>query len=180
MGTRKGVSRPDRGLESGNNKPGDNKKLIMQKLEIASWGDVQMSDPIAVKERCERYLRFCAEQDSKPSIAGLAFALGIARQNLHEYIHGRLGKNAEVRDALKKTHTFINSLMEDYMQNGKINPVAGIFLMKNNMGYTDKQEVVVTPNAKFGEEPDQKALEDKYIESIVAEDDEAAESPSER
>lgn len=156
-------------------------RVIIRNLSCKSWkslhgGDVQMSDPIAVKERCERYLRFCAEQDSKPSIAGLAFALGIARQNLHEYIHGRLGKNAEVRDTLKKTHTFINSLMEDYMQNGKINPVAGIFLIKNNMGYTDKQEVVVTPNAKFGEEPDQKALEDKYIESIVADDDEAAES----
>ena len=35
--------------------------------------------------------------------------------------------------------------MNDYMQNGKINPVSGIFLMKNNLGYTDKQEVIVTP-----------------------------------
>ena len=40
----------------------------------------------------------------------------------------------------------LTAQMEDYMQNGKINPVSGIFLMKNNMGYQDKQEVVVTPN----------------------------------
>lgn len=32
------------------------------------------------------------------------------------------------------------------MQNGKINPVAGIFLGKNNYGYQDKTEYVITPN----------------------------------
>ena len=32
------------------------------------------------------------------------------------------------------------------MQNGKINPVSGIFLGKNNFGYQDKTEYVVTPN----------------------------------
>lgn len=31
------------------------------------------------------------------------------------------------------------------MLNGKINPVAGIFLGKNNFGYTDKQELEVKP-----------------------------------
>ena len=37
-------------------------------------------------------------------------------------------------------------LWENYMQNGKINPVSGIFLGKNNFGYQDKTEYVVTPN----------------------------------
>ena len=32
------------------------------------------------------------------------------------------------------------------MHNGKINPVSGIFLGKNNFGYQDKTEYVVTPN----------------------------------
>lgn len=38
------------------------------------------------------------------------------------------------------------------MQNGKINPVSGIFLGKNNFGYQDKQEMVLTPNTN--NEPD--------------------------
>ena len=38
------------------------------------------------------------------------------------------------------------------MQNGKINPVSGIFLGKNNFGYQDKQEMVITPNTN--NEPD--------------------------
>lgn len=33
------------------------------------------------------------------------------------------------------------------MQNGKINPVSGIFLLKNaNLGYRDQTDIVVTPN----------------------------------
>ena len=40
----------------------------------------------------------------------------------------------------------MEDLWENYMQNGKINPVSGIFLGKNNFGYQDKQEMVLTPN----------------------------------
>ena len=44
------------------------------------------------------------------------------------------------------------------MQNGKINPVAGIFLMKNNMNYTDQQEVVLKPDNPLGERADPEKL----------------------
>ena len=40
----------------------------------------------------------------------------------------------------------MENMWENYMQNGKINPVSGIFLGKNNFGYQDKTEYVVTPN----------------------------------
>ena len=42
-----------------------------------------------------------------------------------------------MRDTIKRARDLINAQMEDFMQNGKINPVAGIFLMKNNMNYTE-------------------------------------------
>jgi hypothetical protein len=58
----------------------------------------------------------------------------------------------------------LEALWEDYMMNGKINPVSGIFLGKNNFGYQDKQEYVVTPNTNAISEVDIKAIEDKYSE----------------
>ena len=57
------------------------------------------------------------------------------------------------------------------MQNGKINPVAGIFLMKNNMGYQDKQEVVLTPNTQLGDSATPEELQQKYLEATVADYD---------
>ena len=49
------------------------------------------------------------------------------------------------------------------MQNGKITPVSGIFLGKNNFGYKDQQEYVLTPN-QMGEIQDAKTIEAKYAE----------------
>ena len=49
------------------------------------------------------------------------------------------------------------------MQNNKINVVAGIFLGKNNFGYQDKQEYVVTPNTMSQETPVE-VIEAKYEE----------------
>ena len=56
----------------------------------------------------------------------------------------------------------------DYMQNGKINPVSGIFLMKNNMGYEDKTEMVVTPNQPLGDQKQPEQLEE-YLNTIDSE-----------
>ncbi len=41
------------------------------------------------------------------------------------------------------------------------------FLMKNNFGYADKQEVVVTPNNPLGDGQDEKQLEEKYQDSVI-------------
>lgn len=58
-------------------------------------------------------------------------------------------------------------MIEEYMQNGKINPVSGIFLMKNNFGYADKTEVVVTPNNPLGEAGDRAEIEARYRDSVA-------------
>ena len=50
------------------------------------------------------------------------------------------------------------------MQNGKINPVAGIFLGKNNFDYSDKQEYVLTPNQQQIDPADVATIEAKYAE----------------
>lgn len=61
--------------------------------------------------------------------------------------------------------------MEDYAQNGKINPVAAIFLMKNHFGYQDKQEVVLTPNNQLGEVTPPEELQQKYLEATASDYD---------
>ena len=79
-------------------------------------------------------------------------------------------KGREVSDTIKKGYLILNQLMEDYMQNGQINPVAGIFLMKNNFGYRDQQEMVLTPNTPLGEQKNTEELRQKYLDSVVVED----------
>jgi hypothetical protein len=57
----------------------------------------------------------------------------------------------------------MEEMWEHYMMNGKINPVSGIFLGKNNYGYADKQEYVLTPNQQSNI-IDAATIEAKYAE----------------
>jgi hypothetical protein len=145
--------------------PGDNQKYILHSLRLAELPKCDLKSAESVGQRVTEYFTICAEDDMKPSVAGLALAMDIDRRYLWEIREGRKGKNPDVADTLKKAMKILDLQMVDYMQNGKINPVSGIFLMKNNFGYADKSEVVVTPNNPLGD-LDQKGLEERYIESI--------------
>ena len=51
------------------------------------------------------------------------------------------------------------------MEDGKVNPVTGIFWQKNYDGLKDQQEVVLTPNNPLGEAQNAEQLKQKYLES---------------
>lgn len=148
---------------------GDNRKYLQHNLKMWNWPQVDMKKPEDVRDRVTLYFQTCADDDMKPSVAGLALAFGIDRRTLWKWINGVQSDFvvSESRDSLKKAYQILNAQMENYMQNGKINPVAGIFLMKNNMGYQDKQEVVVTPNQQLGEQIPAEKLEKKYLEDVI-------------
>lgn len=138
---------PKRPNQTAQLEPGDNRKFISNGLQIMNLPAIDTDDAQQVWNRIEEYFAISTANDVKPSVAGMALALGTERQTLWRWINGvESSKSKAVRDTLKRGMAFLNMQMEDYMQNGKINPVSGIFLMKNNMGYQDKQEVVVTPN----------------------------------
>lgn len=159
-------SRPDNAPKT---EPGDNAKYIKHAMAMWDWPRLTFTDNEEVKKRTAMYFNLCEQNDMKPSVEGLALAYGINRVMLWRYANN--GPDSafippEVRNTLKKAYTIINGMMADYMQNGKINPVAGIFLMKNNMGYTDQTEVVITPNTPLGDNPSAPALADKYMNVI--------------
>lgn len=147
--------------------PGDNRKYILHSLRLAELPKLNLTSVEEVTQRIKDYFTICADDDMKPSVAGLALAMDIDRRYLWEIREGRKGKNPAVADTLKKAMKILDIQMVDYMQNGKINPVSGIFLMKNNFGYADKQEVVLTPNNPLGDTKDTKELEEQYIDSVV-------------
>lgn len=144
-------SRPDRSeAMSLQVDSGDNRKYLLHSMQIAELPEVDMKNPAEVQKRIRDYFNICAENDMKPSVAGIALAFSVDRKTFWAWANGIESDYipAESRSTIKKAYALLNAQMENYMQNGKINPVAGIFLMKNNMGYKDQQEFVLTPNAE--------------------------------
>lgn len=139
--------------------PGDNSKFLQNSLEISNLGRIKIDIHNAeeTRNRITDYFNICIKNDMKPSVAGLALAFGITRQRLWERANGT-GHQAleqEVIDEYQWAYVLLNAQMEDYMQNGKINPVSGIFLMKNNMGYQDRQEYIITPHTSAERSPEE-------------------------
>lgn len=133
-----------------------NRGLLHMSLEIANLPDIDLRDAEAVRTRINEYFQIVANYGNKPTVAGLGLALnGMDRRRLWEIRAGQTQGRGNVdelpktvRDVIKRAYKLMENLWENYMQNGKINPVAGIFLGKNNYGYQDKTEYVVTPNQR--------------------------------
>lgn len=142
---------------------GDNAKYLSHALEIAQLPLVDLGNPEEVRQRCTEYFQICAKNDMKPTVAGLASAFKTTRSTIITWKRGDFRKDTH-QAIILEAYAIMEGLWEDYMQNGKINPVAGIFLGKNNYDYADKQEVVVTPNTGLPQAADVKEIEAKYAE----------------
>ena len=99
--------------------------------------------PRELQKRCVDYLTACEQDEIRPTIAGFAFALGMTRQTLLRYVSGETACPIENYEVLERFYSMLNAMMENFMQEGTINNISGIFLLKNNFGYKDQQDFVV-------------------------------------
>lgn len=161
--------------------PGDNTKYLTVSLQLMQLPDIDMHDIEQVNARLAEYFQIQADADLKPTVAGLGLALnGMDRRRLWEIRTGAPSTNkcvtdlpTPVKDAIKKAYKLMENLWENYMQNGKINPVSGIFLGKNNFGYQDKTEYVVTPNTQNDSDYSPADIRKKYLTGETTIDSEA-------
>jgi hypothetical protein len=125
---------------------GDNSRYLRHALATLNLPPIDISNAEQVSERLGWYFNHCADNDMKPTVNGMCNSLGIHRDTLHTWRTGEYRADSH-QAIIMKAYRVLEELWEDYMLNGKINPVSGIFLSKNLFyGYADKQEFVLTPN----------------------------------
>ena len=150
---------------------GDNAKYLTVSMKLMNMPEIDLKDPEQVIYRLNEYFKLHADNDMKPTVAGMGLALnGMDRRRLWEIRTGNLkGGSTEydlptmTLDAIKKAYKMMENMWENYMQNGKINPVSGIFLGKNNFGYQDKTEYVVTPNTNSDSDFNADDIRKRYL-----------------
>ncbi len=168
---KKGRNSPVIGDNGLNVNPGDNAKFLAVNMVLFNMDKVNMKDAQAVQDRLNEYFKLYNDNDMKPTVAGMAMALGMDRRQLwaiknDTYTGGNGYKPTcppEVANAIKKAYFLMENLWETYMNSGKINPVSGIFLGKNNFAYQDKTEYVLTPNQQQDNEYDADDIRKRYL-----------------
>lgn len=151
---------------------GDNTRFMTVQMALLNMPEIDMENVEEVQARLNEYFALYAQYDMKPTVAGMAIALnGMSRQQLWAIVHnaptGGAGYKAalppSIADLIKKAYFLLENLWETYMNSGKVNPVAGIFLGKNNYGYQDKTEYVLTPNQQSDSDYSADEIRERYI-----------------
>lgn len=151
---------------------GDNTRFMTVQMALLNMTEIDMESEVEVQERLNEYFALYAQYDMKPTVAGMAIALnGMSRQTLRAIAKDLPTGSAGYKTALpqgvatliKKAYFLLENLWETYMNSGKVNPVAGIFLGKNNYGYQDKTEYVLTPNQQSDNDYSADEIRERYI-----------------
>ena len=151
--------------------PGDNTKIVLTNMKFFDMPKVDLHDPEAVRVRLGEYFKIYGEADLKPTVAGMAMALGVDRRRLWAIANDqptggngyKLNLPPETTDFIKKAYDILETSMENYANAGKINPVMAIFMMKNHFGYQDKTEYVLTPNQKQESDYNADEISKRYL-----------------
>ena len=151
--------------------PGDNTRIVQTSMKFFDMPKVDLKNPDAVRERLAEYFQIYGEADMKPTVAGMAMALGINRRILWAIANDqptggngyKLNLPEETTDLVKKAYEILETSMENYAASGKINPVMAIFMLKNHWNYTDKTEYVLTPNQKQESDYDADEISKRYL-----------------
>lgn len=168
----RGGNSPVIGMNGYDLEPGDNTKYLNLNVELLNMKDIDLHNATEVQQRLSDYFDLYARYDMKPTVAGMAMSLnGMSRQTLRAIAHDQTTGGAGYKSALpkdvaaviKKAYFLLENLWENYMQNGKVNPVAGIFLGKNNYGYQDRTEYVLTPNQKNDSDYNADEIRKRYL-----------------
>ena len=142
--------------------PGDNARFIRAARVALDLPPIDISDEKQVKQRINEYLNHCESYDIKPSVIGMCNWLGISRDTLNNWKNGNY-RNGSHSDMIKKVYTMLEEISIDYFQGGKVNPAAGIFLLKNHFGYRDVTDLEITPKQSIADQ-DAVQIAQKYNE----------------
>ena len=78
----RGGNSPVIGMNGYDLDPGDNTKFLQLNMELFNMEKIDLHDEEAVAERLNEYFALYAKHDVKPTVAGMAMALGMNRRTL--------------------------------------------------------------------------------------------------
>ena len=148
-------------------KPGDNSRYIRMAMTSIDLPPIDISDPQQVEKRIRDYFEFCEKNDTKPKVTAMANWLGVSRDTVNSWERGETRSSTHT-DIIRKYKGLLEELWEGYMQDNKVNTVAGIFLGKIFFGYKEPTEIIVTPGTPLGDQKSQKELEE-YVNIVDSE-----------
>lgn len=120
------------------------------RARVMSLGDrpCDLDDARAVRERCDMFFRLCMEDGAKPTLPGLALALGT----------DAAGMAAHTTRELQRAVMCVEDIVTQMALDGRAAMAPAIFVAKNWFGYEDSPR----RQSSLADSPDRAELERRY------------------
>ena len=137
-----------------------NANYIIHAKRLSELPKIALSDPEDIRDRVDFYYQLCATDGVRPNLPGLALAFGLTRTGLMNAMSVKR-MTREAAQELGRGIAMMDEILSGMVLDGKVMPVAAIYLMNNWLGYKNASEVT-TRTETIETSVDQKALEQKY------------------
>lgn len=137
-----GKNSPVIGENRYNLQEGDSSRYLRHVLGNRGLEAIDISDPKQVEARIQWYFNRCIEDGIQPGVIGLANALGVHRDTINKWKNG-LRQGEEHQNIIQDAYNVLMELWECNLRDGKVNPVAGIYLGKVLFGFVDEQNITL-------------------------------------
>ena len=121
--------------------PQEMKEQLLLQQEIYKLPPCNHDDPEELESRIQWYFNWAAENGVRPTYTFLALAIGVTRQALWQWVQSGSRKGKQI----ERAKVFLEALTESWGLNGKINPAAFCFVMKNNFQWSDTYSLEAVP-----------------------------------
>lgn len=137
-----GKNSPVIGENRYNLQEGDSSRYLRHVLGNRGLEPIDISDPKQVEARIQWYFNRCIEDGIQPGVIGLANALGVHRDTINGWKNGSRRADTH-KDIIQDAYNVLMELWECNLRDGKVNPVAGIYLGKVLFGFVDEQNITL-------------------------------------
>lgn len=139
-----------------------NAQLLEHVFKYWNLPTAKTDDEIA--QRVEFYFNDCYRHKLKPTLEGVALAIGITTETLRSWSEKESKSEFDRFTIAKRIRQVLADFDASLLINGKMNPVAYIFRSKNLYGMKDQTETIVKKDSELGE----KKTPDELLEIIDA------------
>ena len=142
-----------------------NSTYLYHSARIADLPRCNLLSAPDIEKRSLEYFKACSDDGIRPSLTGYALALGTTVKGLQNLFSDRRLSD-ECINALGKGAAKVEDVIISMMLDTRIQPVTGLFILKNHFGYKDASDVNINTIRKSGDSPQE--LAEKYA-SVVGE-----------
>lgn len=139
---------------------------VAEIMSNLSWRNEFPKSPDEMVDRFSMYFGACAKSGRAPTVAGLACASGIGIIHLTEIERGNARRGQGFDEVIKQGKAYIHYVNEGLAADGKMPPVAYIFMSKNYFGMADTVEHTVEAKTPLSEIESGEQLQKRIAESV--------------